>query len=86
MINRTGTAAFPPSLLNDGLGVTLLWRMEMKHAKIFMELANRADPNVSILDAAMEQISILKAAIERMRVAGGKDEFQEAFDAAKNLL
>lgn len=28
----------------------------------------------------------LEAAIERMRTAGGKDEFQKAFDAAKGLL
>lgn len=28
----------------------------------------------------------LKAAIERMRVAGGRREFQAAFDAAKDLI
>lgn len=28
----------------------------------------------------------MEAAIERMRIAGGKDEFQKAFDDAKGLL
>lgn len=33
-----------------------------------------------------ERIKELEAAIKRMRTAGGKNEFQKAFDAAKELL
>lgn len=32
----------------------------MKHAKIFTELANRIDPNISMLDAAMDMIANLR--------------------------
>ncbi len=36
----------------------------MKHAKIFTELANRIDPNISMLDAAMDMIAKLRAVSE----------------------
>ena len=34
----------------------------------------------------MVRMTRMEAAIERMRIAGGKEEFQKAFDDAKDLL
>ena len=33
----------------------------MKHAEIFTRLAQRSDPNIPILDAAMDEIAALEA-------------------------
>ena len=41
----------------------------MKHAEIFTRLAQRADPNIPILEAAMDEIAALEAENARMKTA-----------------
>jgi hypothetical protein len=38
----------------------------MKHAEIFTRLAQRADPNIPILEAAMDEIAALEAENKRL--------------------
>ena len=38
----------------------------MKHAEIFTRLAQRADPNIPILEAAMDEIAALEAERDRL--------------------
>ena len=39
----------------------------MKHAEIFTRLAQRSDPNIPILDAAMDEIAALEAENKAIR-------------------
>lgn len=46
----------------------------MKHAEIFTRLAQRADPNIPILEAAMDEIASLQAKIDRLMLEYCPDE------------
>lgn len=67
--------------------------LEAENVKLLRVTRQQAEASAALLNEKQatilqqeKRIKELEAAIEHMRTAGGKDEFQKAFDAAKELL